>query len=152
MSESEDDHIIFICSDQSITYYPENKPFHFKVNLTDSIYLEGEKWEMAMMDFYTPALMNKKGQRELYIFCDLCMGVNVFHHQFSLLRRIFPTTSNNWNNIFSNPLYLPVKKSDIQDIEINILSESGEEASFLNQRLSFTLHIRKKQRKLTTTT
>ena len=106
MSEcSEDEHVLFICSDQSLTFYPENKPFHFKVNMSESIYLaEGETWEMGVVDFYTPAVPKKNGTRELYIFSDLCIGVNVFHNQYSeLLRRIFPT-SNSWNYIFFTPL------------------------------------------------
>lgn len=149
MSEySEDEHILFISSDQSLTFYPENKPFHFKVNLSESIYLpEGETWEMGVVDFYTPTVAKKNDTRELYILSDLCMGVNVFHNQYSgLLRRIFPTL-NSWNNVFSHPLYVPVKKTEIHDLEVHILTERGEDASFLTQRLSFTLHIRSKKRR-----
>lgn len=144
----DEDHIIFLFNDQSNKYYPENIPSNFKVHLSDTLYLEG-KWEIAVLDFYSKEKIStvKKTKHELYIFCDVCMGVSLFHNEFSLLRRVFPTPNNTWNYVFSNPIFVPVKKTEIRDLEIHIFDESGEQASFLNQRLSCTLHIRKRKGK-----
>ena len=146
--ECDGDQILFIDSEQSYTYYPENTPSHFKVHLSDILYLEGGVWDVALLDFYTEEKIskNKKNRHELYIFSDICMGVNIFHNQFSLLRRIFPSSNNNWNYVFSNPVFVPVKKTEIRDIEIHILDENRKEATFLTQRLTCTLHIRNRQR------
>ena len=142
----EDDYILFVRSDQYSSFYPENRPFHFKVHLHEPLYLEG-KWEIAILDFYSDERISsvKKNRHELYIFCDVCTNVSLFRNQYSLLRRIFPTNSNNWNNIFSLPIYLPVKKTEIRDIEIHIFDENGVEALFLSNPLSCTLRIRSRQ-------
>lgn len=125
------DHIVFIRSNQSNSYYPSNKPFHFKVYLNVPLYLEGQ-WEVSILDFYSEEKISsaKKNRHQLFLFCDACMGVNVFHNQYSLLRRIFPTSHNNWNYAFSHPIYVPVKKTEICEIEIHIFDEKGEEVVF----------------------
>ena len=144
----DDDHILFIRSDSSNSFYPENKPFHFKVNLGEPLYLEGN-WEIALLDFYSneKITMTKKNTHELYIFCDLCTDVSLFQNQYSLLRRIFPTSQKTWNNIFSRPVFVPVKKTEIRDLEIHIFDENGEEASFLSSHLSCTPQIRTRNRR-----
>ena len=137
------DHIVFIRSDQSNSHYPSNTPYHFKVYLSTPLLLEGQ-WDIGLLDFYSKEKSSaaKKSTRELYLFSDVCTGVNVFHNQYSLLRRIFPTPQNNWNYIFSSPIFVPVKKTEIREIEIHIYSESGQEATFLKENLSCTLQFR----------
>ncbi|CAC5379511.1 unnamed protein product [Mytilus coruscus] len=136
------DHKVFIRSDQSNTYYPGNTPFHFKVYLGIPLILEGE-WEIGLLDFYSPEKIPnvKKNSHELYMFCDVCTGVNVFHNQYSLLRQIFPTPQNNWKYIFP-PIFLPVKKTEIREIDIHIFDGTGQEASILKRNLSCTLQFR----------
>lgn len=135
------EHIVFIRSDQSNAYYPGNTPYHFKVYLNTPLLLEGQ-WDVALLDFYSKEKISAVKKRELYLFCDVCTGVNVFHNQYSLLRRIFPTPQNNWNYIFSSPIFVPVKKTEIREIEIHIYNESGQEASSLKENLSCTLQFR----------
>lgn len=136
------DHILFLRSDQSNSFYPENTPYHFKVHLRDPLYLDG-KWEVALLDFFTKESTTKKNRHELYLFCDVCTGVTVFwHNQYSLLRRIFPNNSNNWNYVFAQPIFVRVKKTEIRDIEFHIYDETGKEASFLSDHFSCTLQVR----------
>ena len=135
------EHIIFIRSDQSDAYYPNNSPFKFKVCLNEVLHLQGE-WKLGILDFYIDQKVTKKNNHQLYLFCDVCSGVNVFPNiQYSLFRRIFPTDMSTWNYIFSFPIYLPVKKNEIQVLEFLIKDEHGENASFLKNNLSFTLQF-----------
>lgn len=141
---TENKHTIFIRSDQSNDFFPENSPYHFKVLLRDPLYLHASKWEVALLDFYTPEKINaSKKNRELFIFCDACTGVTVYWHAYySLLRRVFPTNQNNWNHVFAYPIFVPVKKTEIHELDFHIYDESGREASFLSKQLSFTLQVK----------
>ena len=138
------DHILCLRSNQSDLYYPNNTPYHFKIFLNKPLFLEGD-WQIALLDFYSEEKISvsKKNRHELYIFCDACMGVNISNNQFSLLRRIFPTPDKTWNYIFSTPVYyLPVKKNEIRELEFHIKDENGQDATFLKQPLSCTVHFK----------
>ena len=105
------DHVILIQSDQSNLFFSNNKPYHFKIRLDEPLLLE-EEWRISLLDFCSleKVTVKKSNRHELYIFCDVCSGDNIFNNQFSLLRRIFPTKPNNWNYIFSPPIYIPIKR------------------------------------------
>ena len=140
----DEDQILFIDNRQSDTYHPDDTPSYFKVHLAVMFYLSGGKWEIAILNCYTAETISKakKNRHELYIFSNIYMGVNVFHSQFSMLRRLFPSPNNNWNYLFSNPIYVPVTKTKSAILEIHILDKSGREAILLSQRVSCTLYIR----------
>ena len=133
------DHVILVRSNQSNAYFPNNTTYSFKTYLNKPLYLNGE-WEIALLDIHIEDKITKNNRHELYLCCDVCTGVYVFCSQHSLLRRIFPAANNTWSNIFSVPIYLPVKNSVICELEFYIKDENGEDASFIKKKKTFVLH------------
>ncbi len=143
-----DDRVLLIRSDQSNNLFPNNSPYNFRVRLSNPLILE-EECRIALLDYYSnDKITGKKDNRhELYLFCDVCSGdTTTFNNQFCLLRRIFPAKQNNWNYIFNPPIYLPLKKNEIFEIEFHIKDETGNDALFLTQPISMTIHLKKNTR------
>ena len=59
-----------------------------------------------------------------------------------LLRRLINDHVGYWAEIYELPNYVPVKRSEITDIEFYIKDEAGNYASLLTNPVSITLHFR----------
>lgn len=126
-----------ICqSDKSLNYYPDNTPCSFKIKLRQTIELNGF-WKIAL----TEIKLNEVNAKDetLYIYSNLCgesiiNGVNV-----PLLRRIVVNT--NENTIFSSAYYIPVTKSEINEIEFQLETEQGNLAKHITNPVTLVVHL-----------
>lgn len=66
--------ILYLKSDESNNYFPENKPWHFKVHLKSPLTLEG-KWKVALLEFQASASKTKtlySSNQTLFVFSNIC--------------------------------------------------------------------------------
>ena len=111
------------------------------------------KWGREHISKHNPKA--KSGMRNMYIYASICSPVQVGDVRVPLLRSIWPTQNNSLehslqygdvqNIIVKNPMYIPVSTSTINNIEINIRSDSGQLIFFpYGSVTSLTLHFKKK--------
>ena len=137
------DFYVYIRSDETDKYFPENKAFNFTFRLNAPITLKGF-WKVGLVEFY--ALNDSKSRKTsletLYIYSDICKESIINGSKRSMLRRVFQNDKSEWKNIFDSPFYLPLNKKYFQEIEIQITVEDLKEAIFLKLPTHLTLHFK----------
>lgn len=61
--------------------------------------------------------------------------------EISLLRRVFLSDKKEDNFIYTNPYYIPLKTRNIHQINIYLTDRDGNLNSFLDGRVTVTLHV-----------
>ena len=130
-----------ICqSDQNPQYYPDNAPCSFKTKLRQTLELNGQ-WEIALTEI---TLREEHAKDDtLYIYTNICGESVINGVNAPLLRRA--VVPNNANTIFTPYYYLPVIKSEINEIEFNLETERGRAASHLAKPVTVVLHLTRLQ-------
>lgn len=126
-------------SNNSLNYFPHNKPYRFRSQLNVPLNMNG-MWKVALMEAEISTSLSKTDA--LYVYSNICGDSIVNGRSEPLLRRLMTAEPGNWSTILETPHYLPVKISEIYDIDIYITDETGELASFLNQPSTVTLHFK----------
>lgn len=128
-------HYAVIHSDRSLDYFPKNKAYDFRTYFQSPLNLTGN-WYVALVDINLQAAGSKTKQN-LYVHSDIAGDSFV-----DLLRMVRAQKVYNWFQSFETSFYVPVKKSEIRDIEIYIKTGKGDLASFLKGRATVTLHFK----------
>ncbi|MEW8509095.1 MAG: hypothetical protein AB2598_20635 [Candidatus Thiodiazotropha sp.] len=128
---------MIINSDESLAYFPDNKPFRFKTHLAKTLSLPG-KWVVALTEI---DLLEKIQLSSLYVNCDICQSTIVDGEWTNVLRLINTGVKRQFTNSFNWLYYLSVVKSEIREIEISIKQDSGVYATVLNRPVRVTLHF-----------
>lgn len=138
------DRYVYIKSDDSGSYFPNNEVYKFRINLPSRMTLRG-MWKVALVEFNVGENSKvKKGTTEeaLYVYLDIC-GESVVHGQrLPLLRRLEKNKKSSWEYQIDSPFYLPVKKKDFKELEVNIKLADDTNPSDLISPLHITLHFR----------
>ena len=127
-------------SDKHSNYFPQNKPYNFKAHLLRPMNLEGN-WMVSLVDFKTgtSALFHE----DVYMYCDMCGDSIIDGSMHPLLRRFLCSgNKGDFSSTFPDKQYKPVSKTYIEDIHIYLKDVAGKDASFLNQPVSITLHLK----------
>ena len=139
------DRFIYIRSDESDTYFEDNKPFRFKVHLHLPLTLTGF-WKVGLVEFHAEVASTSKSKKRidetLYVYTDLCEGSIRQGREQPLLRRLESNTNKGWSYMLHPILYLPVRQRQLIEFEVHIKDETGQDASFLNQPLWMLLHLK----------
>lgn len=93
----------------------------------------------------------RHGINNLYIYASICQPIRVGGVCVPLLKSVWIDVNKREykvgevrNLVVKNPMYLPVSASSINDIEINIRSDSGRLVPFIDgSTTSLTLHFKK---------
>lgn len=125
-------------SDQNLSYYPDNKPYHFKTKLQQNLIFSG-KWKLALVEVgFTE---KKSTNREcLYIYSDLCGETIINGSTAPLLRRVVVDTGK--NAVFKSLYYFPVTKAETNEIEFVIKNDKGVLADHLQGAVTVVIHFR----------
>ena len=95
-----------------------------------------------------PPLLHR-GIYSLYVYSNVCEYSLVGDTQVPLLRSVPLKSSTKFGDVestvFMNPMYIPVNKTFIDNIEIDIRDDAGEEIPFEEGRTVVVLHFRHKQ-------
>ena len=128
---------VVLDSTESLQYFPDNKPYNFKVNMKSPIVLEN-KWQMSLTELTIKSINH--ADYSIAIYSDIC-GESLIHGIYApLLRKVYIDSRKNY--IFSYPYYIPVVKSEFSEIEIWIKTDQNLPAYGLINNLSLVLHFK----------
>ena len=136
---------VFIQDNDSIDIFKDNIPCKFKVQLNIPSNFEGY-WKVALCEISLQRnrkIKRKKSDNTLFIYSNISKESIVKSGEHALLRRINQSASFEWQYIFDNPFYLPLKRSEFQEIEFIIKTSDDELASFLASPVFLTLHFKR---------
>ena len=128
---------IFLSSDHSTEYFPQNCVTDFKIKLKTALTLD-EHWYVALCDVRF-GIKSADTSNSLTIFCDLCKHSFINEYSEPILRRIGRKESRQ----FSDKQYFPVVQRYIERIHIYILNEKGQTPLVSNRPLELTLHLKR---------
>ena len=129
-------------SDENLNIFPNNMTYRFRAKLQAPLLLKGT-WVVALIDIKTTCDI-KIPPSQLYVYSvysDICGDSIVDGVQRPLLRRIL-INKGIVNKDFNSLWYVPVKFSEIRDIEIYINDKHNQCPSFLKDPLTLTLHFK----------
>lgn len=130
--------IVYLKSDESNDFFPENKPWNFKVHLRSPLIFNGN-WNVGLVEFHASGQNSRN--KTVNIFSNIC-GTSILqggHTQ--ILRRVTTQKDNHWDISVISPFYLPLYLKEIYEFDICINDINGQEASFLLQPVLLTLHF-----------
>lgn len=129
-----------LSSSDSTEIYTNNKSHDFRVHLSKPMILTGN-WTVSLLEFSMPIGQSKLATRELFIFASICGDTILSGNELPLLRRVYLTKDD--NIIYQLPFEVPLRVGQFQDIHIYIKDVNGNPASFLKQKVTVTLQLKK---------
>lgn len=127
---------------KNLQYYPDNKPWKFKVCFDTPLNFPGFG-TVALTDVFIRDSSKTTYVNNLYVHCNIA-GESILNGERReyLLRMVHFVKMGNWTHKYSTPYYVNVNKSQIFEMEIYITNRQSEDASFLKQPVTLTLHFR----------
>ena len=135
------DRYIYVKSDESDLFFNDNHVYKFKVHLNLPITLRGF-WKVALVEFHAAEKSRSKTEKALYVYSDICKESVVHGEEKALLRRLEKNESSEWDYIIQSPFYLPVRKRELKEFEIDIRLVDGTNPTFLHSPVCLTLHLK----------
>ena len=135
------EHFLYIQSDESNDYFSENNNYKFKVHLNIPLTLQGF-WKVALLEFHVKLKSALISKNALYVYSDLCKESIVHGEEKALLRRLDHNKRYGWDYVIDTPFYLPMKRKELREFEINIKHVDGSDPTYLNSPLNLTLHLK----------
>lgn len=106
---------MIVNSDQCQSFFPSNKAYHFRTHIKAPLSLEGT-WKVALTEIYITE-SSPLPYKKLYLYSDICGDSIVDGEYHPLRRRLINDHVGYWVEIYELPNYIPVKRSEITDIE-----------------------------------
>ena len=131
---------LFISSDDSFSFQPQNKTYNFTVELPERINLEG-KWVVGLCDFR----LTESSSDELYILSDLCEYSYVRDSLQPILRIIYPENTEK-NYIFPRIFYIPITNNTFTRINFYIKDKTLRLLMSLVGEIRMTLHFKRRKK------
>lgn len=144
---------IFVKSSESMDYYPENKPYDFKIHLDNALDLHGF-WKIGITEFFTLSSTKKTvidkltsksittfEHKSLFVYSNVCDFSSVNGHQQPLLRIIQADPSFGWNEKFYPAYYIPLRVTHLSDLHLYLKDDSHSPATFIDSDVWITLHL-----------
>ncbi|MEW8547552.1 MAG: hypothetical protein AB2693_28935 [Candidatus Thiodiazotropha sp.] len=140
------DRFLYIRSDDSKDYFPDNKPFLFKVHLITPLSFSGF-WKVGLIEFHANEMKSKNrvslnSSTAISVFSNICKENIVNGEEKPILRRLEKNNRNSWDYILDSPFYIPLKRQELLEFELYIKDDLGNFASFLDSPLHITLHFK----------
>ena len=128
---------LFLSSDDSKNYHPDNVAHSFTVELPERVNLDGN-WMIALCDIYTEDLITET----LYLYSDICDYSYIKNSLEPVLRMIFP--SNNHGQYFSEKYYIPIRAKTLGRIKVYIRDRSMNVPDSFSKRIALTFHLKRR--------
>ena len=127
---------------KNLEYYPDNKPWKFKVRFDAPLNLFGF-WTVALTDVFIRDSSKTTYVNNLYVHCNIA-GESILNGKCreSLLRVPHFVKKGSWTHKYSLSYYLNINKSLFFLMEFYVTTRQSEYASFLKQPVPLTLHFR----------
>lgn len=136
---------LYLSSDDSKKYYPNNNPAMFSTKLPKNIRtpLNGN-WQIALLDIELPPLETGYEPKFLTVYSDICSSSVYGGGLKQILHRMYYKELRQQTPIVFIPTrYKEVNIESLDYIHLYLLDEHGNSPSFVNSPLLCTLHIRK---------
>lgn len=127
---------LFLSSDDSKEYYPQNYSGHFTVKLPEYVEFEGEWW-VALCDISYPEPLDTS---DINVMTNICEDSVWRDTKQAILRRI-RTQGNTQHHIFALPIYQKVRGKGFDSVTLYIRGENNQPISFIKGTLTCTLHF-----------
>ena len=122
---------IFLKSDDSISYHPDNNTCEFVSELPKSIKIEGI-WNCSLIHFD----VGEEKTEDILVCCDLVESSSVYGREVPILNVL-----NNAGDII-HPYYIPVNKDIISRIRIKLLTSEGKKLEPEPRHCKLVIHLR----------
>ena len=137
-----DELYLFLASNGSIDYYPNNSPAHFSVKLPETIHLSGGgPWMCALQQFQCKT----RSPTNLYVFCDALEDSFALCRKLPLLQRIPRQVDNRVVQSFDASLCFKVTRHALNTITVYTRDAQLETLSFAEEPTNCTLHFFRKE-------
>lgn len=130
--------IVYLKSDESNAFFPDNKPWDFKVRLRSPV-IFNENWNVGLVEFYASGQNSRI--KTLNIFSNICDTSILQGNHRQILRRITNQTDDQWGISANYPFYLRLCLKEIYEFDILIKDINDQEASFLQEPVLLTLQF-----------
>ena len=127
---------LFLSSDDSKNYHPDNVAHTFSIELPERVKLEGA-WEVAVCDIHTQNPLSET----VYLYTDISEYNYIKSSLEPILRMIFPSNSN--HVIFPVRYYVPVRPKSLGRIKVYIRDRDKNIPNSLSERVELTLHLKR---------
>ena len=137
-----EEHYLFLSSEDSLDYFPENRAGRFSIKLPGTLKLEG-RWKCALTELvYVPQFIGEKPQ-EIYVCCDLVQESYGSDSMLPMLRKVSVPTAIGSKTALTFPqnYYFSVSRTEIQYINVFAKDQKLNDPSFVQEPLSCTLHL-----------
>ena len=131
---------IFLSSEDSLSYHPDNTPYNFIVELKESLQIIGE-WEVGICDFFCSETISQK----CYIFSDIVDYSYVRNSLEPILRTLMPSNASS-SIFFPIIFYFPIKVNSLNRIRVYIKDNQMRLLTTLSGAVSLSLHFRKRRK------
>ena len=131
---------IFLSSEDSLSYHPDNNPYNFIVELKESLQIIGE-WEVGICDFFCSETTSQK----CYIFSDIVDYSYVRNSLEPILRTLMPSNASS-SIFFPIIFYFPIKVNSLNRIRVYIKDNQMRLLTTLSGAVSLSLHFRKRRK------
>ena len=131
---------ILVRSSDSVNYFPDNKPGHFRVKLQRPLIFEG-LWSVGLCEIHTSTAANVAPAGLLSLHCNTCDGMLVGGGRSNVLRML--PYKRNIHEVYTNVYYMPVETHFIESLEIYFNDSKGDFVSLgENGILECLLHFK----------
>jgi hypothetical protein len=141
------DAYLILRSTDGLGYFPENKPYSFKVPLGKELALD-EGCVIAISEIHLDSWEKayKPRHRELYVYCSVVTESLVGSRCEDVLRRIHLNAETSLDLgldvRFSPVFYVSTRTGACREIEITIKDAARDLATFLTGTCTVTLHVK----------
>lgn len=130
---------MIINSDENKQFFPNNLPYNFKCKVNQQLKLS-KNWKFALTEISTSEKASNNERICFNIYSDLCGETFVDGVKLPLLRRV--DVKRNENKLFHSWYYIPIVKTEINEIEFIIKTNKGQSADYLTNTITLILHFK----------
>lgn len=137
-----EEHYLFISSQDSLAFFPNNKTHRFTIKLPGILKLSGT-WKCALVEMtYFPQFSGER-PKQIYLCSDLVHESYGSDSMLPVLRRIpVPTALNSKATLtFPQNYYFPVSREEVQYVHIYLKDQKLQNPSFVAEPFTCTLHL-----------
>ena len=152
MDTEEDSFPMFMPSDASMDFYPDNKQSNFKIQLLTPIQLK-RRMECSLLEIIIPnkVIPNKADDKfydkyhHLFLYCNFVQDSYINEYKKPLLRLITHKFNKNEKCstlVFKTPIYIPLNREYLDILHFYLLDINDQFIKFETGRLHLTLMLR----------
>lgn len=141
-------HFLYLSSDDSETYYPNNIPNDFRIKILNPMVFRSMRLCGLVSFQYVDSFSSEQSQsshKNIYVCTSMCQHSFVNDSSLPVLTRFKIDITNDLKVKevpINNPIYVPIVEYFTDDIHIYIKGDNDTDISFLKGPIKLTLHLK----------